>query len=72
METNDRNDIERDRPTEEGRRNDPNLRDETGTQPGVNTISSSKYDDDNQRTTDTAADGFKTPFGKDADKTYDE
>ncbi|RYD90959.1 MAG: hypothetical protein EOP50_15085 [Sphingobacteriales bacterium] len=67
-----REDIERDRPTDEGRRNDPNIRDETGTQPGVNTMSSSKYDNDNQHSTKTAGDGYKTPFGEDADKTFDD
>ncbi|RYZ00093.1 MAG: hypothetical protein EOO11_02765 [Chitinophagaceae bacterium] len=63
---------ERARPTDEGRRNDPNIRDETAPQPGVNTLSSSVYDEENQRTTKTGADGFKTPFGDKADKTFDD
>jgi hypothetical protein len=65
-------DRERAQPVDKGRRNDPNLRDETASQPGVNSISNSNYDDDNQRTTKTAADWFKTPFGKDADPAYDD
>ncbi|RYY90264.1 MAG: hypothetical protein EOO15_03400 [Chitinophagaceae bacterium] len=72
MNTNDREDIERARTSDEGRRNDPNVRDETGQQPGVGTISSSPYDEENQRPSKSAADGYKTPFGEDADKTYDD
>ncbi|RYZ22203.1 MAG: hypothetical protein EOO16_10085 [Chitinophagaceae bacterium] len=72
MNDKEREDIERAHPTDEGRRNDPNIRDESAPQPGVNTISSSVYDEDNQRTTKTAGDGFKTPFGEDADKAFDD
>ena len=72
MEPNEKDKLRRDRPVEEGRRNDPDLRDETGTQPGVNTMSSSKYDQENQRPSKSAADGYKTPFGSDADKAYDD
>lgn len=65
-------DIIRNRPAEKGRKNDTDIRDESGIQPGTNTISSSKTDGVNQKTTKTAADGFKTPFGDDADAGYDE
>jgi hypothetical protein len=72
MEEKEPRETERARPSDEGRRNDPNIRDESAPQPGVNTISSSKYDDDNQRTTKSSADGYKTPFGSDADKAFDD
>ena len=44
----------RNRPTEEGRRNDPDIRDDSAIQPGVQTISESKYDDDNQSVSSSA------------------
>ncbi|RYY40972.1 MAG: hypothetical protein EOO08_03860 [Chitinophagaceae bacterium] len=72
MQHKDEKDIERARPGGEGRGNDPHVRDETGTQPGASTISSSPYDEENQHPSKSAADGYKTPFGEDADKTYDE
>ena len=37
-------DPRRNMPTEKGRNNDPNLRDESAIQPGINTISNSDYD----------------------------
>ena len=46
--------IDRNRPTEEGRRNDPDIRDDSAIQPGVQTVSDSKYDDDNQSITSSA------------------
>jgi hypothetical protein len=46
-------------PTEKGNDNDPNLRDESAAQPGINTVSSSEYDDDNEELTKTAADDFR-------------
>jgi hypothetical protein len=46
-------------PTEKGRDNDPNLRDETAIQPGISTVSNSDYDDDNEELTETAADDFR-------------
>lgn len=61
-------------PTEEGSNNDPNLRDESAPQPGIETISNSDYDDDNQELTRTAVDDFRTDVDRDpnADKTFDE
>lgn len=61
-------------PTEKGDRNDPNLRDESAPQPGIETISNSDYDDDNQKLTETAKDDFRTENDKDADadKRFDE
>ena len=71
---NDKDKVERNIPSEEGRKNDPNIRDESALQPGVQTISSSDYDDANQHLTKTASDNFDpdTSFGKNADKKFDE
>jgi hypothetical protein len=52
-------DPRRNMPTEKGRNNDPNLRDESAIQPGVNTISNSDYDEANEELTETAADDFR-------------
>lgn len=53
----DKNKIPRNRPLEDGRRDDPDLRDESAIQPGVQTISPSKTDPANQNTTRSAMDG---------------
>ena len=67
-------DPKRNQPAEEGRDNDPNIRDESAFQPGMNTVSDSDYDDENEQLTKTAADDFREDTGKDrnADRTYDE
>lgn len=57
----------RNRPSEEGKQNDPNIRDESAPQPGVQTMSSSKTDEANQELTRTAADHYRTE-GSDSDK----
>ena len=72
MQHDENDKIPRDRPADEGRRNDPDLRDESGAQPGVGTMSSGPYDQANEHSSKSAADGYKTPFGNDADKTYDD
>lgn len=62
-------------PTEKGRDNDPNLRDESAIQPGTNTISNSDYDDDNENLTETAADDFREDENKEdgrPDPSFDE
>ncbi len=66
--------IKRNQPADEGRRNDPNIREESAQQPGVNTYSSSNTDDDNEHLTKTASDNFDTDsdFGKNADPKFDE
>jgi hypothetical protein len=71
---NDKEQIERNIPSEDGRRNDPDLRDESAIQPGVQTISSAPNDDANQHLTKTATGHFDedTEFGKNADKAFDE
>lgn len=66
-------DPRRNRPTDEGRRNDPHLRDESAQQPGTNTISSSDTDEENQHLTRTAADDFRTTdTNENADLRFDE
>lgn len=66
-------DIERNTPADEGRGNDPQIRDESAIQPGTNTISSSDTDDVNQHLTHTASDDFR-PGRRDpkADPAFDE
>lgn len=58
----------RNKPAEEGRKNDPALRDESAAQPGVQTMSGSKTDEANQDLTETAADSFRE---EEADKNAD-
>ncbi|HEX2536336.1 MAG TPA: hypothetical protein VHK69_21490 [Chitinophagaceae bacterium] len=64
----------RNRPSDEGRRNDPHIRDESAQQPGVNTMSSSDTDDLNNQVTKTSGpDGdLGGNFGNDADPAYDD
>jgi len=68
-----KDDIKRNIPSGEGRHNDPHIRDESAVQPGVNTTSSSDFDKENQRTTKTASDSFRTENrGTGADASFDE
>jgi hypothetical protein len=69
----DEKDITRNRPTEEGRRNDPNLRDEDARQ-GANTMSTSDTDDAKENLTRTTSDNFRVDSDSDekADKRFDE
>jgi len=64
----------RNRPTEKGRNEDPNIRDASGQQPGVNTMSSSDTDEANQSITKTTADNNRRPAEEDAaaDRDLDE
>ena len=61
------------RPTEEGRRNDPYLRDEDARQ-GANTMSSSETDGAKENLTRTTSDNFRedSPGDEKADKRFDE
>jgi hypothetical protein len=52
----DKKDIGRNRPAEEGRKNDPNIRDRSGIQPGASTISKSDTDEVNEDLTRTTTD----------------
>ena len=67
-------DPRRNKPAAEGRDNDPNLRDESAVQPGINTVSSSDYDDDNEELTETAAGDFREEDKNEAkpDPSFDE
>ena len=69
----DEKDITRNRPTEEGRRNDPNLRDEDARQ-GANTMSTSETDNAKENLTRTTSDNFREDGEGDekADKRFDE
>lgn len=68
-----KNDTGRNRPTEKGRDNDPDLRDESAIQPGADTVSSSDTDPANQRLTRTSADSFRTEDDDpQADRSFDE
>lgn len=66
-------DITRNRPTEKGRRNDPNLRDDDARQ-GANTMSSSNTDRAKENLTRTSSDNFRedSPGDEKADKRFDE
>ena len=67
-------DPKRNVPAEKGRQNDPHMRDEDATQPGMNTISSAPNDDANEHLTRTTSDNFRedAPGDEKADKRYDE
>lgn len=66
-------DIKRNRPADERRGNDPYTRDDSGIQPGTNTVSSSDTDDVNQHLTRTASDNFREePRDPKADTKFDE
>lgn len=69
----DEKDITRNRPTEEGRSNDPNLRDEDARQ-GANTMSTSETDSAKENLTRTTSDNFREDSDGDnkADKRFDE
>jgi hypothetical protein len=64
----------RNRPADEGRDNDPNLRDESALQPGINTVSSSESDDQNDELTEVTAsqDDDGTIEDDDADLAFDD
>lgn len=63
----------RNTPSEKGRNNDPQVRDESAAQPGISTVSGSDNDDANQELTETAKDDFSNDR-KDtgADRKFDE
>jgi len=67
-------DPKRNVPADEGRKNDPYVRDEDARQPGVNTLSSAPNDEANQHLTRTASDSFRKDSNGDekADKKFDE
>lgn len=63
----------RNRPSEVGAENDPNIRDESALKPGADTISSTDTDDVNNHLTKTASDGFREAHQDErADARFDE
>lgn len=69
----DQNEFHRNLPADEGRRNDPHRREESGQQPGVNTYSSSDTDGTNQNLTKTTGDQYREEsFGENADPGFDD
>lgn len=74
MNRNNANDPIRNRPSDEGRDNDPNIRDESAAQPGVSTMSSSDTDGANQEVSESVSDYEDTSDfdDEDADLTFDE
>ena len=60
-------------PTKEGENNDSNLRDESAAQPGIDTVSESEYDKENNELSETAKDDFRTKdFDPGPDRSFDE
>ncbi|HVK96622.1 MAG TPA: hypothetical protein VM368_02340 [Flavisolibacter sp.] len=66
--------LNRNRPSDKGRNNDPDIRDQDARQPGTNTSSKSDTDEANQHITKTASDSFRTTTEDDerADTSFDE
>jgi len=54
----DKTDPQRNRPQSEGEKNDPDLRDRSGVQPGASTVSSSPTDKANEKLTETNSGSF--------------
>ena len=69
----EKDDIVRNRPTEKGEHNDPNLRDEDARQ-GANTMSTSDTDSGKENLTRTSSDNFREDEAGDdkADKRFDQ
>ena len=66
------NDPSRNRPSNEGTGNDPNLRDASGAQPGISTMSDSDTDYSNEETTQSVSDIPETSDFDDADEDLDD
>ena len=67
------NDPSRNRPSDDGGSNDPNLRDASGAQPGISTMSDSDSDYSNEETTQSVSDIPETSdFDDDADEDLDD
>ena len=65
--------FDRNEPSEEGKRNDPNIRDESAIQPGVHTVSRSKTDAANQDVTLSGMENqAAAPQDDQADPAFDE
>lgn len=65
--------ITRNMPPDKGENQDPQLRDSSGQQPGVSTISSGESDEHNEKLTESAKEGFREGHKDNrADKILDE
>ncbi|HVG39966.1 MAG TPA: hypothetical protein VM888_00045 [Chitinophagaceae bacterium] len=63
----------RNEPTEKGRNNDPNIRDDSGIQPGIQTNSKSDYDETNEHRTNSSSGNFGEDTGaQKADAAFDD
>ncbi len=68
-----KNEMDRNRSSDTGRGNDPNLRDDSALQPGISTVSDSESDDLNDDLSQTAGDDFTDDLeDDDADATFEE
>lgn len=67
-------DPKRNKAADDGRNDDPQLRDDSLVRPGASTVSKGKNDEDNEHLTETAADDFKTDDeeGPKPDRTFDQ
>jgi hypothetical protein len=65
-------DPKRNKPSDKGRDHDPETRDDSAVQPGIQTVSKSDYDKANQQLTDTALGNLSVKKDKNADKRFDE
>ena len=72
--TTQNNEMDRNRPSEMGRNEDTNLRDDSALQPGISTVSDSETDDLNDDLTQTAGDDFEEDVEDedDADLAFDD
>ncbi|MEO6069516.1 MAG: hypothetical protein ABIN57_09855 [Chitinophagaceae bacterium] len=69
----DNNDPSRNKAAEKGRKNDPDLRDDSAIQPGVQTISESPTDESNSSPTKTSSGSFGEDTSNDgADASFDD
>lgn len=69
----DEKEFTRNRPSDEGRNNDPNVREESAQRPGVSTLSKSENEGSNEKLTKTGGDDFREePRDPRADPTFDE
>ena len=72
--TTQNNEMDRNRPSEMGRNEDTNLRDDSALQPGISTVSDSETDDLNDDLTQTVGDDFEEDLEDedDADLAFDD
>lgn len=70
---NKETDPKRNEPAEKGKKKDPDVRDDSAIEPGVQTVSKSDYDEANQKLTKTASDNFDEDLDNNgADAAFDD